>query len=551
MVGTSIFGCERMVDDPAGKNAEQMAKEHKEISVSEFFEKNRHLLGYDNPTRALITVVKEFVDNSLDACEEARILPRIWLEVKSTTSDRFRVMLKDNGPGMMDNRIPQTLGKLLVGSKFYKNLQSRGQQGLGTKGAVMYSQLTTGKPTSIVASTGNGKTSFYELMIDVKKNEPKIVSHQYIEDGRVWHGLKIEMEIEGRYVESKSGVGEFIKQVAIANPFAEIIFDGPSGRVEFQRGAMELPPLPKEIKPHPYGVELGIFRRMIQETSSRTVKSFFTNDFSRVGGISADEICKLAGVNPGVSPRSIDADNSEKLFKAMKNAKLLRPPTDCLSPLGEELILSGLKKEIKAEFFSSVTRPPSVYRGSPFQVEVGIAYGGELPQEGAVDIMRISNRVPLMYQAGDCAITKAVAGTDWKKYGFNQSGKNMPTGPGVVMVHFASTWVPYTSESKQAIASYHIIIKEIKLALQEAGRRMQKYVSGKRRFEMHQQRKKIFERYIPEVAESLGKLTKENQELIKAKLQKMAKEVTEVKLFESELEGDDIEEIVSDGEGDS
>ncbi|NCN39606.1 MAG: DNA topoisomerase VI subunit B, partial [Candidatus Aenigmarchaeota archaeon] len=161
---------------------------------------------------------------------------------------------------------------------------------------------------------------------------------------------------------------------------------------------------------------------MIQETSSRTVKSFFTNDFSRVGGISADEICKLAGVNPGVSPRSIDADNSEKLFKAMKNAKLLRPPTDCLSPLGEELILSGLKKEIKAEFFSSVTRPPSVYRGSPFQVEVGIAYGGELPQEGAVDIMRISNRVPLMYQAGDCAITKAVAGTDWKKYGFNQSG---------------------------------------------------------------------------------------------------------------------------------
>ncbi len=544
MVGKKIFWCEKMVEEQRGKTAEQMAKEHKEISVSEFFEKNRHLLGYDNPTRALLTVVKEFVDNSLDACEEARILPRVWLEVKPTTSERFRVMLKDNGPGMVDKNIPQTFGKLLVGSKFFKLMQSRGQQGLGAKGAVLYSQLTTGKPTTIVSSIGNGKTSFYELMIDVKKNEPKIVSHQYLEDGKEWHGLKIEMEIEGRYVESKAGVAELIKQVAIANPFADIIFDGPTGRVEFQRGVMELPPQPKEIKPHPYGVEFGIFRRMIQETSSRTVKSFFTNDFSRVGGTSAEEICKLAGIDSKVSPKSIDMDTSEKLFKAMMKVKLLRPPTDCLSPLGENLILSGLKKEIKAEFFSSVTRPPAVYRGNPFQVEVGIAYGGELPLEGTVEIIRLSNRVPLMYQGGDCAITKAIAATDWKKYGFNQSGKNLPTGPGIVMVHFASTWVPYTSESKQAIASYPVIIKEIRLALQEAGRRMQRYVSGKRRFELHQQKKKIFERYIPEVAEALNKLTKDDKEVIKSKLQKMAKEVTEVKSFESELEGDDVEETV-------
>jgi len=523
-----------------GKNAEQMAKEHREISISEFFEKNRHLLGYDNPTRALLTVVKELVDNSLDACEEGRTLPRIWLEVKPTTSDRFRIMLKDNGPGMLDKRIPKTLGKLLVGSKFYKLIQSRGQQGLGTKGAILYAQLTTGKPTTIISSTGNGKTSFYELMIDVKKNEPKIVSHQYIEDGRQWHGLKIEMEIEGRFVESKSGVTSFIKQVAISNPFAEIIFDGPSGRMEFKRGIMDLPPIPKEIKPHPYGVELGIFRRMIQSTSSRTVKSFFTNDFSRVGGISAEEICKKAGVDSKVSPKSLDMDVSEKLFKAMKTVKLLRPPTNCLSPLGENLMLSGLKKEIKAEFFSSVTRPPAVYRGNPFQVEVGIAYGGELPPEGTVDIIRLSNRVPLMYQAGDCAISKAIAGTDWKKYGFGQSGKNLPTGPGVIMVHFVSTWVPYTSESKQAIASYQVIIKEIKLALQEAGRIMQRYVSGKRRYELHQQRKRIFERYIPEVADALNKLIKIDQEPIKAKLQKMAKEVTEVKSFEQKSETDNV-----------
>ncbi|MEM5793180.1 MAG: DNA topoisomerase VI subunit B [Candidatus Aenigmatarchaeota archaeon] len=533
-----------MVNETKIKTAEDMAKEHKEIAISEFFEKNRHLLGYDNPTRALLTIVKEMVDNSLDACEEARILPRIWLEVKPVGPDKYRVMCKDNGPGIVDQQIPKVMGKLLVGSKFYKLMQSRGQQGLGIKGAVLYTQLTSGKPTTFISSIGNGKTSFYELMIDVKTNEPKIISHQYIEDGKEWHGLKVEMEFEGRYVESKTGITQFIKQVAIANPYAEIIFDGPSGRMEFKRAVNELPPLPKEIKPHPHGVELGVFTRMLQSTSSRTVKSFFMNDFSRVGGNSAEEICKLAGVDPGISPKSLDNDSIQKLFKAMKNVKLLRPPTDCLSPLGEELILSGLKKEIKAEFFSSVTRPPTVYRGNPFQVEVGIAYGGELPVEGTVEIIRLSNRVPLMYQAGDCAITKAIASTDWKKYGFNQSGKSLPTGPGVIMVHLVSTWVPFTSESKQAIASYPIIIKEIKLGLQEAGRRMQRYVSGKRKYEFLQQRKKIFERYIPEVAESLAKLVNENKELIKSKLEKMAKEITEVRSLESESEGDDVEEIV-------
>lgn len=528
MVRTTIFGCEEMVVE--GKDAEQMAKEHKEISISEFFEKNRHLLGYDNPTRALLTVVKEFVDNSLDACEEARILPRIWLEVKPTTSDRFRVMVKDNGPGMLDKRIPKTLGKLLVGSKFYKHIQSRGQQGLGTKGAVLYAQLTTGKPTTIISSTGNGKTSFYELMIDVKKNEPKIISHKYLEDGRKWHGLKLEMEIEGRYVDSRTGVPEFIKEVAISNPFADIIFDGPDGRVEFKRGTNELPPLPKEIKPHPYGVELGIFRRMLQDTSSRSIKTFFMNDFTRVGSTSANEICEVAGIDPKISPKSIDRETTEKLFKSMKKAKLLRPPTDCLSPLGESIMLSGLKKEIEGEFFSAVTRPAAVYRGEPFQVEAGIAYGGKLPEDQAVEVIRLSNRVPLMYQKGDCAITKAVEKTNWKSYELKQSGSNLPRGPAIVMVHFASTWVPYTSESKQAIASYPIIIKEIKLALQEAGRRMKSYVIGKRKFEMRQKRRKKFERYIPEVAEALNKITNEDKQLIKAKLQNKAKEVTGVKV---------------------
>lgn len=509
------------------KTAEDMAKEQREVSVSEFFEKNRHLLGYDNPTRALLTVVKELVDNSLDACEEARIVPRIWIEIRPNGADRFRVMVKDNGPGMVDKQIPLALGKLLYGSKFFKLRQQRGQQGIGGSGGILYSQLTTGKPTTIISSTGNGKTSFYELMIDVKKNEPEIISHQLVSDGKIWHGMKIEMEIEGRYIKSKQSIPEYIKQVAIGNPYADITFDGPDGKMEFPRGANVLPPLPKEIMPHPHGIELGILRRMLKTTKSRTLASFLTHGFSRIGSGTARKICELAGIDPKISPQRLEVSDSEKLFKALQKTKLVRPPTDCLSPLGKGLLIKGLQKEVNAEFYAAVTRQPEVYRGNPFQVEVAIAYGGELPQDQTVKLIRLSNRVPLLYQGGDCAITKSVAGTDWRRYGLSQSGRSLPNGPAIILVHFASVWVPFISESKQAIASYPVIIKEIKLALQEVGRQLQRHVSGKRRVEMQQRRREIFDRYLPEVASAVAKLTNKKPEPILTKLKSMIKKSTE------------------------
>ena len=530
----ATFGERKMVE--LGKTAEEMGKEQRQVAVSEFFEKNRHLLGYDNPTKALLTIIKELVDNSLDACEEARILPRIWVEMKSDGANRYRIMAKDDGPGMTDKKIPLALGKLLYGSKFFKLRQSRGTQGIGASGAILYAQLTTGKPTTIISSAGNGKTSYYELMIDVKKNEPEIVSHQCIEDGKTWHGLKMEMVAEGRYVENKKSVAEYIKQVAIANPYADITFDGPNGKLEFPRTANELPPLPKEIKPHPYGVELGILRRMLKSSKSRTVVSFLTNDFSRVGAGSAKNICELAGIDSKISPQRLEMDDTEKLFKAMQKAKLVRPPTNCLSPLGEDLLIKGLKKEFNAEFYAATTRPPEVYRGNPFQVEVAVAYGGELPQEGSVKVIRITNRVPLLYQEGDCAITKSIVSTDWRRYGLSQSGKSIPVGPGVIIIHLASVWVPYISESKQAIAAYPMIMKEIKLALQEVGRKLQRHVSGKKKAEINRRRIEMFDRYLPEVAKSVGKLTGKKPEPILIKLRDMIKREKKV------IKDDGIEE---------
>ncbi len=477
--------------------AESLAGQHKQISISEFFEKNRHLLGYDNKIKALLTIVREGVDNALDATEESRILPDIYVKVEEVKKEKYKVVIKDNGPGIVRKQIPKIFGSLLYGSKFHRLRQSRGQQGIGISGAVLYAQLTSGESTKIISSTGDGKTHKYELKIDVKANQPKIVKEKITDDGdQKWHGVQITFIAEGIYREHKQSVLEYIKEVAISNPYSNIVFDSPNGRIEFARGVDRLPDEPKEIKPHLYGIEVGILTRMLHETKARTLQSFLTTEFSRVGRLSAMEIIKKAGIvrvhpdtkketpDPNVSPKKVDHQMRVSLVDAIKEVKLSRPPTDCLSPLGSDAVEAGLTKELNPEFTATLTRPPEVYRGWPFQIEVGIAYGGSVT---GAQLMRFANRVPLLYQSGDCAITKAASQVDWKRYGM--PGDKLPDAPIIIFVHMASVWVPFTSESKEAIANYPVIVKEIKLALQDCARKLSVYLSGVRKAAMISEKK--------------------------------------------------------------
>jgi DNA topoisomerase-6 subunit B len=502
--------------------AEELGKEMKEISVAEFFEKNKHFLGYENPTKSLATVVKESVDNSLDACDEAGILPRIFVSVKQVGSDRFRVITEDNGPGIVKEKIPLAFGKLLFGSKFHRLKQNRGIMGVGISGSILYSQLTTGKSTKISSSTG-ADIHELELMIDVTKNEPKIVSSKKIKNSEGWHGIKIEMEVEGRYIEKGQSILRYLKQVAISNPHANVIYDGPSGKVKFKRVVKKSPEKSKSIKPHPYGVELGIFRRMLSATKTRNVLGFLTTDFTRVGKKSAEKICRLAKIEFSRNPKKLTAEESDRLHKAMQMVKLRGPPTNCLSPLKEDLITGGLKKELDAETYIATIRNPTVYRGYPFQVSIGLAYGGNLSPNLPCKLLRFANKVPLLYNKSSCAITRAIIETDWRRYGVSQSQGQLPIGPLAILVHFASVWIPFTSEGKQAIANYPEIVKEIKLALQGAGRKLAKFVREKKKAKERFLRKRLFERYIPEVAESLAKLTDKEKKKILNKLEEFVR----------------------------
>jgi len=605
--------------------AETMAKKQREISVSEFFLKNRHLLGFDNPRKALLTTVKEAVDNSLDACEEAGILPQVGVEMMQVNENRFRVIVTDNGPGIVRAQIPKIFAKLLYGSKFHRLRMSRGQQGIGISAAGMYGQLTTGTSTRITSKIGpKRKAHYFELQIDTRKNEPHILKDEEVNwqpeffgppkeekaEGRKQkagtkktkkaepeaikpaatypHGTRVEIELEAKYQTGKQSVDEFLQQCAISNPHVTFHYrvqllpreakpddmvaqasrlrpatkaatetvapPSPAPKEApwqvFERGAKQLPAQPNEIKPHPHGIELGMLMQMLKDSRARTLRAFLHQDFTRVSDRVALEVCSKAGIEPKSRPSRVAFQESERLFKAINETKLMNPPTDCISPMGEAQILAGLKKEIEADLYEAVTRAPSVYRGNPFQIEIGLAYknlgklagsdakkdgekekNGEPPATGEavameepIRLLRFANRVPLLYQQGACSITRSVLGVDWKNYGLPQPKGSLPLGPMVLFVHMASVWVPFTSESKEAVASYDEIIREITLGLQELGRRLSVYLSRRRRQLEAERKRNYMELYIPHLALGLKQILKlkdKEEDRIVTKLKRM------------------------------
>jgi DNA topoisomerase-6 subunit B len=625
-----------------------MAASQRDISVSEFFAKNRHLLGFDNPRKALLTTVKEAVDNSLDACEEAGIVPEIWVHIELAGPGRYKVGVQDNGPGIMKKQIPLIFGKLLYGSKFHRLRMSRGQQGIGISAAGMYGMLTTGKPVKIISKISARKPAhYYEIQIDTKKNRPEILNGQgdgvdippgekgvrYIEEhGIEWvahydaeegsapqaveHGTRVTIELEGRYQRGRGSVDEYLEQTAIANPHVTIHLIDPEGEVRtYRRSTDRLPAEPKEIKPHPYGVELGRLVTMLKESDGMSLSQFLTGAFSRVSPAVARRICQEARLKPRAAVRRIGRQDADALYQALQRTRIPAPATDCISPIGEELLLKGLHQVVPGEFYAASTRPPAVYRGNPFQIEVALAYGGgpathkvtheELKQllaesdsrtlrqflvltfdgmgpEGAerilkeaalgtrasparlkpaeierfhaamrhvnlsegqtMQVLRYANRVPLQFQHAGCAITQAVTSTNWRAYGLTQSRGSLPSGPVTVMVHMASVWVPFTSESKEAIASYPEVQKELRLAIQSVGRKLGMYLRRRLKVRQEGERRSVFLRYLGEVATAVHGINGVDRQELYDRLLHVARRKTSQADLELDERGRPVEE---------
>lgn len=488
--------------------AEELARKQRAISVAEFFEKNRQILGFDSAPRSLITAVKEAVDNSLDACEEANILPNILVILKNTSDKLLGVIVEDNGPGIVKEQLPRVFAKLLYGSRFHSVKQSRGQQGIGISAAVLYSQMTSGKPVKVVSKIGKDMPAqYYELLINTQMNEPEVVSEKEMDWDRI-HGTRIEFEMEASYVKGRrQSVYEYLKDTAIVNPHARITLIEPdSSEVVFERATDRMPVQPKEILPHPLGIELGTLMKMLRHTDRQRLAPFLRYSFSRIGLHTAEEICKSAYLDPESEPGKLSLEEAKRLQDAFAKVKISAPPTDCLSPITESLIYEGLKKEHTFDFIATTTRPPSVHSGHPFIVEAAIAYGGALPKDERVEILRFANRVPLLYQQGACAITHAIETMKWKNYSLEQPAGSLPVGPAMILIHVASTHIPFTSESKEAIADVPEFLSEIELALKDVARQLKSFLSRQDNLARRREKEEIIQKVLPRIAKKTGEI---------------------------------------------
>ena len=485
--------------------AYELAKKQKEISVAEFFERNKHILGFGNPTRALVTSVKEGVDNSLDACEESGILPDIYVEIKNHEDGECKLIIEDNGPGIVKKQIPHIFGRLLYGSRFHAIRQSRGQQGIGISAVVLYGQLTTGKHAKVISKIQEDRpATVTELAIDTNKNRSEVINRDIMHWDKP-SGTRLEVSIVADYKRGKRFVYDYLQSISIVNPHAQITFKEPDGTEHlFERTSDILPRTSVEIKPHPYGVELGTLIKMAKNTKSRKLSSFLKSEFTSMGDRTTKAVCEKAQLEKDLSPKDMSREQFLALHKAFKKIKIMAPSTDCLSPIGETLIKRSLKhetQEISPEFIVTASRPASVYSGNPFQIEVGVVYGGSLPKDKTVKLMRFANRVPLLYQQGDCVSTSAISSIDWRRYGLEQSsGKGIPSGPAIFLTHMSSTLIPFTSESKEAIADIPEIENEIKLAFRECARKVQSHIHKKVRRVKTREKFELITKILPEIA---------------------------------------------------
>ena len=500
--------------------AEKLSSKQKQVSISEFFEKNKHFLGFDTLQRSVITAVKESVDNSLDACEEARILPDIRVEIRRTKSDELRLITQDNGPGIPRDAIENVFGKFLLGSRFHAIRQTRGQQGIGITGVVMYSQLTTGSKTHVASKIKSESSAvFVELGIDTKKNKATKSGERrdtWIDDltsEEVEQGLRIQTEMKAKYQRGKKSVYQYLRMTSIVNPHASIslvVYDKNGELIEegkWIRTSNKLPRIVREIRPHPRGVHLGTLQRLLRDAEERRMTSFLQKSFSSVPPSASKRILSAANIEEGRSPKRIRSEESQNLVKAFQTVPLRDPPTDCLSPIEDLLIKKGLSKAIDSRFASTVTRKPKATQGNPFQIEVGLVFGGDLQSDGPIEILRFANRVPLMYQQGGCLLTKALESVNWKSYGLDQpGGSGIPKGPAAVLIHLASTNVQFTSEAKEAVSYDEEVFDEIRKAMLEVGRGLKNHLKKS------SQRKKAKEKFelvniiLPEISKKSSEL---------------------------------------------
>lgn len=535
------------------QQADELFKNFNELTPSEFFRKNKQMLGFTGKIRSLTIVFHELITNSFDAAEEAGILPEISIKLEQLAKDHYVLTHSDNGPGIPEDFVMKVYCQMFAGSKF-RNIQSRGQQGLGCSGCVLLSQMTTGESTHVISGweeDGRIKGVKMEFKMDVKQNKGDLIRKEYIEPESTGVCIKLYFK-EVSYSLAEQGAFEYIRRTMIANPHAKITFRDPKGhKYIFKRAAEIVPVLPKEVLPHPKGVTADDIVTIAKFTDKRNFSSMLTSSLSRMSSKKVKELAEITGIDMKKRPKSMTWDEAEAIVHAFEKMKFMAPPTSGLIPIGEEQIEKGMKLILKPEFITTITRKPVTYKGGvAFIIEAGIAYGGDagrvVNEQRKSEILRFANRVPLTFDQGSCAITQALQSIDWKRYGL----RDFDNTPLTLFVNIISTQVPYLSTGKQSVAPEPEIVNEIRQATMKIARKLQKHIRSKKAAKEKEMRAKIFEDYVPIIIEEAAALAETGVPDYKPVLAKVTKkalaEIMGEKIEEEEEEEDFVDSLLEE-----
>jgi DNA topoisomerase-6 subunit B len=451
---------------------DQSVEGFRSISPAEFFYRNRQMAGFGNSTQAVYSTLRELVENSLDACEDAQRIPRIRIVADRQSSDIMSIKVADNGSGLPYQQVPEAFGRVLYGNK-YDRKQKRGTFGLGVTMAILYGQITTDSPVHVHTQNSSGPGRVYSILVDVEENIPIIESEQ--EQVRPTDGTTVTITLMGDLNRARERIVEYLRLTTIASPHAVIEFDLCSEGTETVGGWSSIVPKPPVIsKPHPRAADSELLRRMMVKSPSKRVHDFLVESFQQMGTRTATRFLKFFGLSPSVRIDSLDRATVSRLSVSLRQFEGFgRPESRCLSPIGEEAFLQSIESLFSASWSQYAKRNPSEWQGNPFFVEGIAAFGSNFPRTDTPTIYRFANRVPLLYDASDDVMMKIVKRINWKHYGFS-----VPM-PFALFIHFGSTKVPYRAAGKQSLAHMAEVETEVTGLIRTLGRSLRKF-AGRR-----------------------------------------------------------------------
>ena len=507
-------------------------------STAEYFSKNLQQVGFSSPTKAVLTTLKEAIDNSLDACEDEGILPELYIEIEKVgagtikNTDLIRIKVEDNGPGLNIEDVPKVFGEYLASSKFGRGRCSRGQQGIGISAATTWAQLTSAKGARIITKTKNMRQAISCLVeVDVKNNKGNLKDKKAISWDRP-HGVSVEFVLDGRIqIQGEGGLITYLTGTALVNPHLNLrykLLDQPV--VKIDRVSDKCPDIPSAVEPHPHTMKLGEFIAHSHLFGKATVANFLKKGFSRITDNTFQEFVKN-GMDKKFLAQSVDKTTDAQfkdIFSAIHKTELMSPSTRSVMTIGEETFSKSVRRLGEVDFFAVVTRKPTICDFKPVAIEIAVARlktaqkveGDDSPP---VQVLRFANRVPLQFDKSACAMVKAIETVNWRSYGIPQPKNSLPLGPYVFAVSLVSPFIKFKNASKETVDASDELVEEIRRSLIQAGQRLSRHIKKEHREADLEEKLRHIEQFCPILVDCLCRITKAPEKRKKAATEGLVK----------------------------